>query len=154
MARSLTAATGRINYEQGWSGVIWACHKVKGLKIARSFEIPFANANGAVVTPESCSGFGRGLAQVFHAMLGSSSVSVGKANAEDEVLGRFAGTNTKLVRLTDMPVVCSEVHSVDGLWYNSRKTQCWSSARFSDSLNCSGVSGGDPADVPGNGNRR
>ena len=43
-----------------------------------------------------------------------SAASVKKANAEDAVLGRSAGTRTKLVRLTDMPVVCSEVHSVDG----------------------------------------
>ena len=36
-----------VNYKEGWSAVIWACHKVKGLKIARSYEVPFANANGA-----------------------------------------------------------------------------------------------------------
>ena len=58
-----------INYEQGWSGVIWACHKVKGLKIARSYEVPFANANGAVVTPEKCRDLGRDTAKVFRAML-------------------------------------------------------------------------------------
>ena len=57
------------NYEQGWSAVIWACHKVKGLKIARSYEVPFANANGAVVTPETCRELGRDTAKVFKAML-------------------------------------------------------------------------------------
>ena len=58
-----------VNYEQGWSGVIWACHRVKGLKIARSYEVPFANANGAVVTPETCRDLGRDTAKVFRAML-------------------------------------------------------------------------------------
>jgi hypothetical protein len=59
-----------VNYAQGWSAVIWACHKVKGLKIARSYEVPFANANGAVVTPESCRDLGRDTAKVFKEMLG------------------------------------------------------------------------------------
>ena len=58
-----------VNYAQGWSAVIWACHKVKGLKIARSYEVPFANSNGAVVTPESCRDLGRDTAKVFRAML-------------------------------------------------------------------------------------
>jgi len=58
-----------VNYKEGWSGVIWACHKVKGLKIARSYEVPFANANGAVVTPEKCRDLGRDTAKVFRAML-------------------------------------------------------------------------------------
>ena len=59
-----------VNYAQGWSAVIWACHKVKGLKIARSYEVPFANANGAVVTPETCRDLGRDTAKVFKEMLG------------------------------------------------------------------------------------
>jgi hypothetical protein len=58
-----------VNYAQGWSAVIWACHKVKGLKIARSYEVPFANANGAVVTPETCRDLGRDTAKVFKEML-------------------------------------------------------------------------------------
>ena len=58
-----------VNYSQGWSGVIWVCHKVKGLKIARSYEVPFANANGAVVTPETCRDLGRDTAKVFRAFL-------------------------------------------------------------------------------------
>ena len=59
-----------VNYAQGWSAVIWACHRVKGLKIARSYEVPFANANGAVVTPEKCRDLGHDTAKVFRAMLG------------------------------------------------------------------------------------
>ena len=64
-----------INYAQGWSAVIWACHKVKGLKIARSYEVPFANANGAVVTPDKCRDLGRDTAKVFRAMLVGECVS-------------------------------------------------------------------------------
>ena len=59
-----------VNYAQGWSAVIWACHKVKGMKIARSYEVPFANANGAVVTPEKCHDLGRDTAKVFRVILG------------------------------------------------------------------------------------
>ena len=56
------------NYAQGWSAVIWACKTVKGLRIARSLEVPFANANGAVVTPETCRELGRDTAKVFRAV--------------------------------------------------------------------------------------
>ena len=58
-----------VNYEQGWASTIWACHRVEGLKIARSFEIPFANANGAVVEPKKCRGLGGDIASVFRAFL-------------------------------------------------------------------------------------
>ena len=58
------------NYKQGWSAVIWACKKVRGLKVARTLEVPFANANGAVVTPETCRELGRDVAKVFMALLG------------------------------------------------------------------------------------
>ena len=58
-----------LNYDQGWSAVIWACKRVKGLRIARSYEVPFANANGAVVTPQSCRELGRDTAKVFRALL-------------------------------------------------------------------------------------
>ncbi len=51
------------NYTQGWASVIWACKKVKGLRVSRTFEIPFATANGAVVTPEACEEFGRDVAR-------------------------------------------------------------------------------------------
>ena len=57
------------NYKQGWSSVIWACRKVKGLKVARTYEVPFANANGAVVTPETCCELGHDMAKVFRNLL-------------------------------------------------------------------------------------
>ena len=53
------------NYAQGWSAVIWACHRVKGLRIARSLEVPFQNANGAVVTRETCRDLGRDIAKTL-----------------------------------------------------------------------------------------
>ena len=58
-----------VSYSQGWSSVIWACQKVKGLKVARTYEVPFANANGAVVTPETCRELGHDTAKVFRAFL-------------------------------------------------------------------------------------
>ena len=57
------------NYKQGWSAVIWACKKVEGLKVARTLEVPFANANGAVVTPETCRDLGRDVARTLKALL-------------------------------------------------------------------------------------
>ena len=57
------------NFKQGQGAVEWMCRNVKGLKIARSLEVPFANANGAVVTPETCRDLGRDLAKVFKALL-------------------------------------------------------------------------------------
>jgi len=53
------------NYAAGWSAVIWACKTVRGLQIARSYEVPFANANGAVVTPDTCRALGRDTALVW-----------------------------------------------------------------------------------------
>ena len=57
------------NYSQGLSAVQWACKNVKGLRIARSYEVPFANASGAVVTPTTCRDLGRDTAKVFRALL-------------------------------------------------------------------------------------
>ena len=42
---------------------------MKGLKTCRSFEVPFANANGAVVTPEKCRLFGHGLAKALRELM-------------------------------------------------------------------------------------
>jgi len=58
-----------VNYSQGWSAVMWVAHTVKGLAIARSLEVPFANANGAVVTPQTCRDLGRDIAKVYRALL-------------------------------------------------------------------------------------
>ena len=58
-----------VNYAQGLSSVAWACLNVKGLKVCRSLEVPFANANGAVVTPEVCRQLGHDLAKVYRALL-------------------------------------------------------------------------------------
>ena len=63
------------NYAQGWSAVIWACRKVKGLKFTRTYEVSFANANGTVVTPESCRDLGRDTAKVFKEMLGKEKIT-------------------------------------------------------------------------------
>ena len=57
------------NYAQGLSSIAWAAKNLKGLKICRTYEVPFANANGAVVTPESCRELGRDLAKVYRALL-------------------------------------------------------------------------------------
>ena len=64
------------NYRQGRSAVIWACQEVNGLKIARSYEVPFANANGAVVTPDTCRELGRDTAKVWRELLCQSTETV------------------------------------------------------------------------------
>lgn len=58
-----------VNFDQGWSSVIWACHNVKGQRVCRAMEFPFANAGGAVVTPEKCRTFGRDLALALRALI-------------------------------------------------------------------------------------
>ena len=57
------------NYNQGWTCVVWAMKTQRNIKIARTFEVPFANANGAVVTPDTCRALGRDTAKVFRAIL-------------------------------------------------------------------------------------
>ena len=64
-----TAWNKGVNFAQGWSSVIWACHNVKEPKVCRAMEFPFANANGAVVTPEKCRAFGRDIALALRALL-------------------------------------------------------------------------------------
>ena len=59
----------KTDYSKTCSSVVWACQTVQGLTIARSLEVPFANANGAVVTPETCRALGHDLAKVFRAIL-------------------------------------------------------------------------------------
>lgn len=54
---------------QGWSSSSWVVHTVKGLKVCRSIEVPFANANGAVVTPEKCRLYGHGLARALQELM-------------------------------------------------------------------------------------
>ena len=39
------------------------------LKLCRSFEVPFANANGAVVTPDTCRALGRDVVKVWKELL-------------------------------------------------------------------------------------
>jgi len=58
-----------VNFAQGWPSVVWACHNVKEPKVCRAMEFPFANANGAVVTPEKCRAFGRDIALALRALL-------------------------------------------------------------------------------------
>jgi len=55
--------------KKGWSSSYWVVHNVKGLKTCRTFEVPFANANGAVVTPEKCRLFGHGLAVALRELM-------------------------------------------------------------------------------------
>lgn len=58
-----------VTYAQGWSSSAWVVHNVKGLKTCRAFEIPFANANGAVVTPEKCRVFGHDIAVALRELM-------------------------------------------------------------------------------------
>ena len=50
------------NYSAGLSCRKWAVLNVKNLRLCRCFEIPFANAQGVEVNPESTREFGRSLA--------------------------------------------------------------------------------------------
>jgi hypothetical protein len=54
------------NYRQGLSCTQWAQKTLDGLKICRTFEIPFANADGVTVTPEKCRAFGRDIVRALY----------------------------------------------------------------------------------------
>jgi hypothetical protein len=64
-----TSWNGPNTYKSGWGAALWACHKVRGIGVARSIEVPFANANGAVVTPETCRALGKDIAKTIKAYL-------------------------------------------------------------------------------------
>ena len=54
-------------YAAGWSSEVWSLKTLKGLKIGRTYEVPFALANGATVTPDACRALGRDTAKVWRA---------------------------------------------------------------------------------------
>lgn len=54
------------NHAQGWPAATWVGKTVKDFKIVRTFEIPFANADGTVVKPENCREFGRDIMKVVY----------------------------------------------------------------------------------------
>ena len=58
-----------LNYSQGASAVMWFAREYKCLRLCRSFEVPFANANGAVVTPATCRDLGRDVVKVWKELL-------------------------------------------------------------------------------------
>ena len=53
------------NYADGLSCLNWARLNLPGVKVCRCFEIPFANAGGTEVNPESARVFGRSLAKTI-----------------------------------------------------------------------------------------
>lgn len=53
------------NYSQGTSYIMWSLMNIPELEIARTFEVAFANANGAVVTPAALKEFGHSLARTI-----------------------------------------------------------------------------------------
>lgn len=55
------------NYAKGMSCIRWAMSNIPSVKICRTYEVPFANANGAVVTGDSCRALGRDTAKVIRA---------------------------------------------------------------------------------------
>ncbi len=54
--------TGK-NYDGGLSCRMWAMQNLKGLRICRCFETPFANAQGVAVNPVSAREFGESIAE-------------------------------------------------------------------------------------------
>ncbi len=57
------------NYEAGWSSINWAINTLPVIKLGHTFEIPFANANGAVVTPDKVRDLGRDIAKTLRVFL-------------------------------------------------------------------------------------
>ena len=57
------------NYAKGWSSINWAINTLPEIRLGHTFEIPFATANGATVTPDKVRAFGRDLAKTLKAFL-------------------------------------------------------------------------------------
>ena len=55
------------NYTDGKSSAKWVAENIKSIQIARSVEIPFTHANGALVYPSNMREFGHGLARTLRA---------------------------------------------------------------------------------------
>lgn len=57
------------NYTDGLNVVNWVATNIKGIEICRTFEIPFAYANGEQVYPDKMRQFGHGLARALKAYI-------------------------------------------------------------------------------------
>ena len=57
------------SYTAGLSAINWAIATLPEIRLGHTFEIPFANANGAVITPDKCRAFGRSVAAARRAFL-------------------------------------------------------------------------------------
>lgn len=59
-----------VSFSAGLSAAMWAQINIPGIEVCRTMEFPFANANGAVVTPEALREFGHGIAKALLEMYG------------------------------------------------------------------------------------
>lgn len=57
------------NYQDGLSATQWVYANIPGIKVARTTEIPFAYANGALVYPDKMRKFGHGVARALKAVV-------------------------------------------------------------------------------------
>ena len=94
-------------FSNGWSSSSWVVHSVKGLKVCRAIEVPFANANGAVVTPEKCRLYGHGLARALRELM----LETGKDGAAES---KWRGIDRDfLVKLLSIKSVTSDIAKVN-----------------------------------------
>ncbi len=57
------------NYVDGLNVVTWVRQNIQDIKVSRTFEIPFAYANGALVYPDKMRKFGHGMARALRAVV-------------------------------------------------------------------------------------
>ena len=57
------------NYTDGLNVVGWVYNNIKNIEICRTFEIPFAYANGKLVYPDKMRKFGHGIARALKAYI-------------------------------------------------------------------------------------
>ena len=57
------------NYSQGLSFNYWAIKNIPGIRLGTTYEVPFASANGAVVTRETCREIGEDTTAIFKQFL-------------------------------------------------------------------------------------
>jgi len=77
------------NYKAGRTSSGWAKDDVRGLRLNFTYEVPFASANGAVVTPDACRAFGRDVGKAFRAFLPTEDAALLDGWYADPQIRRF-----------------------------------------------------------------
>ena len=100
---------GPWNYGSGVSCGTWARNSLKGIRLAMTYETPFAVSNGQVVTPDKCRALGATTAKVLRRFLTDPQAGVESAKREPGVfvfdwvkeLGKYASLHAGVAKAVE-----------------------------------------------------